>query len=390
MSFSPKGKILILRYARLGRTPSALYSAEILARSGFPIVAFEYGLPSEPVKEADGEIPRRRYAWPRSRFLPSSLQASFGLAKTFLHLFLLCVRERPKAILAHGLPESVLALFLGKVLRLPYVVHIHEVYERGKVKGLNGLLLLFEGVSLRHAVFTICSEAKRAEIYTALHRLPRKPVLAFNCPPLRKAQGPGGARTQWAIPSGKPVLLYIGGVEQTNLILEAVEATAAVAGLYFVIVGWCDEGFRFKLERKIRELGVTDRVKVVGEIEDKWEALEASDISWCLYQPHELRTQHLATSSNKLMEAVAAGLTVLAGPNPDFVEFLGRYKVGITTKAFDTASIREALQSLVGSPERLKAFREAGLAAHRSELHYEYQYRESLARWRELLGPPSS
>ncbi len=76
MKFSPQGKILILRYSRLGRTPSALYSAELLANSGIEVLAFEYGLPQEPIEQIDGPVPRLRYAWPQRNFLMQVLQPS--------------------------------------------------------------------------------------------------------------------------------------------------------------------------------------------------------------------------------------------------------------------------------------------------------------------------
>lgn len=138
----------------------------------------------------------------------------------------------------------------------------------------------------------------------------------------RRTSRQGRARTRHClgVPDESVLVAYVARFADHKghrLFLEAL-ATLIRAGndLYAVLVG--DGPLRAELNSKIQELGIRDRVKLTGVVDDVETYLEAADAA-CLLSDRE-------GMSNALLEAMLAGLPVVAsnvGGNAEALDATG-------------------------------------------------------------------
>ena len=183
--------------------------------------------------------------------------------------------------------------------------------------------------------------------------------------------------------SNRKRMVYMGGISELNMVCEAIEAVAHVPQLDFLIAGWCAPEYQRKIETLLAKLGLKTRVFLVGFQPDRWDFLANGDIGYCVYSEFELRTRYVTTASNKMMEAIAAGLAVLIGPQTGSQEFLAQFPVGVCLKDFRIESFTEALQRLVTNDEALAQMKKSGPEAHQKVLHYEKQFAPALAAFQQ-------
>lgn len=376
-------KLLILRFSRLGRTPPALYGAELLAEAGLPVLAVEYGERKESQPFVDGKLPRLRLESPWVTWFPRALQSRAFFFGTLLQLILWCVRtERPKLIFAHGINEQVLAWYLHRLLGVPYAVHVHEAYEDSDLLGFNRWLLQREGPALRAAEFLVFPEKERREIYRERYGFTVPTFLVFNCPRRLGKVTPRDLRKYFHLPSDAYLVGYVGGLGRENVLDEAVEALAQVPQVYLILWGWAEDRFRDKLRAKAESLGVGARLIFGGLLQgDKWESLAGLDLSYCVYRPDSLRLKHPVTASNKLMESLAVGVPVLTSGEPGFVAFLKERPVGRALTDFSAEAIARAWVGLLADLPGRRLYGETGRSAHQADLNYETQFAEVIGEF---------
>lgn len=210
--FSLQGKIVHLRYTRLGRIPPALNHAEILSEQGLPVVAVEYGALREEKTKVLGKVPRWRLESPGARFVPSRLRMFFFMFSALRQITSAIRRDgKPSVLVGHGLQEQILAYLLGRWFRIPFVVHVHEPYTKGDLSFLNRILFTWEGRCLRAAEFLIFPEKTRAEIYRQRYGLKNTVYLVYNSTRLQREIEKRDLRTLHQIPKQAKILGYLGG-----------------------------------------------------------------------------------------------------------------------------------------------------------------------------------
>jgi glycosyltransferase involved in cell wall biosynthesis len=110
-----------------------------------------------------------------------------------------------------------------------------------------------------------------------------------------------------------------------------------------------------------------------------------ADISACLIEPTTIN--HRLSSPNKLYQAIAAGVPVLASDTGPIREDVERYDVGITCDPADPPSIAAALASLLGLPaDRYDELRANARRAHLEELNWERESAKLVAIY-DALAP---
>ncbi len=386
-------KVLVLRFTRLERMPPAFYETQILRDRGFPIVVYEFGNQRiKPDETLDTSLLRIQPDDSWMNRLPR-VSRSFALfLVTLTRLTVALLKDgAPQFIIAHDLMENVLALFIRKAFGIPYVIHSHEIYEKRLASHFNKLLLRFEESAYKQASFLIFPEKERARIYQEKFKLSNPIFIVYNCPRLRQ---PTVLRTdlrkKYQIPADHKLMLYVGGVSSLNMVLEAVEALKDVPNLAFLIAGWGEASYLEKIKATAQSLGLSERVRLVGFQPDRWEFLEAGDISYCVYGDQELRTKHSITASNKMMESLSSGMAVVIGPQPGSTTFLKQYPVGVSVADFSPTSIARSLNQLVSDETKLSAIGRVGPEAHRSTLNYEKQIEPVLPSFDGLLVDKSA
>lgn len=383
--------LLVLRLNRLDYVPSGLYSSQLLLERGHEVVAVEYGFFQRRFEFEHSTPNRLRLGHPWLRRLPGPLRsialhsvAAFRLVRLFLK------HGRPRLLLAEGLHEQTVAWVVSLFTRVPYAVHVHEVFETKDVHGWNRLFLALEGPALRNAAMTVFPEATRAEIYRSRYNLQNPQYIAFNCPRLRGEVVPTDWRARLGLPADARLLGYWGGQGRSNALDQAIRAVARDSRTYFLLWGWSSPEDREYFKKLAQGVGATHQVLFLGELPDnKWSALAGLDASLCLYEPRELRLKHLATASNKFMESLAVGVPVLTSDEPDFRTLVEFHDVGVCS-GFSVDALARALKDLFEDAPGLARRRANCRRSHREVFHYEYQFRPALRALESLLAPARS
>ncbi len=102
-----------------------------------------------------------------------------------------------------------------------------------------------------------------------------------------------------------------------------------------------------KIQARIRELGITDNVQYIGEIDlkTKLEMLESCSVFIMPSRINESRGMIV-------MEAMSKSLPVIAPDNGIFPELIGRHDAGVLVKPEDPKAIAEALNTIMSDPTR--------------------------------------
>jgi len=129
----------------------------------------------------------------------------------------------------------------------------------------------------------------------------------------------------------------LGYEKRLDVLFEAIAGLPVKRGLCVKIYGQGPD--RARLELRAKELGIAECIEWCGVTDDVWSAYEALDVV-VLCSPRE-------SSSNMVLEAMAAGRAVVvtdAGGLPELVGF-GQY--GICVPALDVEALRGALRQLI-------------------------------------------
>lgn len=383
--FSIRDKALVLRFSRLGRLPPALYATEILNEAGLPVLVLEFGNVTEKEKEITDPPPRLRWEARGARFIPSPLRPVFILATTFIRLCSLVHQgERPHLTVSHGPQENFLSYFLYRFFNIPYVVHVHEVYEKKEIKGFVGRLLFsMEKTVLSHARFLLFPEEERIKLYTVRYRLTCPSFLVPNYPRKMTLPTPIDLRKKLNLPENAVLMAYVGGIGEHNLIEDAIKAIGPLSNVHFLLWGWGGKTYLEKIKALATSLDMEKRVILMGELkEDKWNLLSSVDLSYCIYSMDLLRMKLGVTASNKLFESMACKVPVVAPPTFTFVEEQG---VGVIAPSLDVEGMRAAISKLAENKLLRNSLGARGRELFESTYYYEKQFQPALEAFERLF-----
>lgn len=311
-----------------------------------------------------------------------------GAARRLLHkvrkLRRVVEEWRPDVIDAHLEPAGLVGVLAGVASRRPSAVTLYSPVPLAPppLWGLMGHVVM----GMANVIVTD-SEARRRDIVRWM-RWPRRPVLVVpnGVSPPATNRDPGGVRAELGIP-GDPRVCVIGQVagwakHKGHLdLLEAARLVLAVApSTIFLLVGFPkgDATFAEQLKHRIRELGLTDRVRLVsyaGPIGDVWQVIDI--------QVHPSTYDSLP---NALIEGMALSKPIVAttvGGVPDMLKHL---ESALLVPPHDTGALATALMRLLGDAA-LGA--RLGAAAHRRyRAHYQptVMARALEARFAELAA----
>jgi glycosyltransferase involved in cell wall biosynthesis len=386
--FRVDGKVLLLRVNRLDYVPSGLYSAELLAEQGAPVLAVEYGFFQRSLEKEAGKVPRLRLGHPWARKLPSSMRSIVLHISAFCRLSWLFLRHgRPNYIVSEGLHEQAVTYLLHLVFRVPYACHVHEIYDPAHTRGWNRLFLALEGPALRASSLTVFPESERARIYQERYRLNVAQFVAFNCPRRQSLSHAVDWRGRLGLPSDSKLLGYWGGQGRSNALEQGIRAVARLPKVYFLLWGWSSPADREYFRNLASGVGAGHRILFLGELPaDKWAAIGGLDLSYCIYEPMELRFRHLATASNKLMESLAVGVPAVTSNEPDFRGVVDFYDIGTCARDFTVEAISQSIRELLQDEEGRRRRSENAVRSHREKLNYEHQYQPVLRAFSRLLS----
>ncbi|MBI5670293.1 MAG: glycosyltransferase [Chloroflexi bacterium] len=279
---------------------------------------------------------------------------------------------------------GLLSIALAGIRRRPVVYDSHELFFDMKIGGqfrLNDLMRLLrplEKVLARRAAAVITVNDSLADHLAQKLDIPR-PLVLWNTVDLRRSEPPAATFPL----DGKSVVVHSGGMSYGRHLPELVAALAHLppeVGL--VLLG--DGYLKDSLLQQAQSLGIADRVAVVPTVPVKTVAPTLAQAQVAAVLISSAATSFHFSLPNKLFEAIAAGLPVVASPIPEVKALVDRYGLGLTCDPTDPAAIAAAIRTIL-QPEQYKRFRTNAEKA-REELNWEHEEKKLIALYQRLLG----
>jgi glycosyltransferase involved in cell wall biosynthesis len=243
----------------------------------------------------------------------------------------------------------------------------------------------FERRWARQADAVITVNQAYAEIISASLGVPIAAVV-MNCPNRYAVPEPRPDRFRelLGIPAETRIVLYQGGLMTERGIEEGMEAILQVPDAVLVLLGY--GALRDQFAAMAAAPPYAGRVYLVDAVPPEelmpWTA--SADVMLMAIQPTTLNHQH--TTPQKLWEALAAGVPIVASDLPGMAAIVRESGAGLLCNPVDPASIAAAIRTLIELPEpELAAYRRAALAAAADRYNWEFQAQELLAVYAGLV-----
>ena len=201
------------------------------------------------------------------------------------------------------------------------------------------------------------------------------------------AERPDLIRAALGLPPDTRVVLYQGGLLTDRGIEEGMEAILGVENAAFVILGVG------KPTNGMSELAASDRMQGRVFLMDPvppdqlldWTA--SADVMLMAIQPTSVN--HRFTTPQKLWEAIAAGVPVVASDLPGMAEIVTDIGCGVLVDPTDPADIARGIRAIVDAPtEEQDRMRERTWRAGQELYNWQHETETLLALYRDLLGQP--
>jgi glycosyltransferase involved in cell wall biosynthesis len=183
------------------------------------------------------------------------------------------------------------------------------------------------------------------------------------------------------------VVLYHGGLFPDRGIEQLMDAIRDVSSAVLVLMGYG------VLEPMLRERAADPatggRIRLLPAVppDELLAWVACADVVAMPIQPSTLN--HRLTTPNKLFEAMAAGVPVVASDLPGMATIVRATACGLLCDPADAASIATALRTILdASDEERHAYGRRGLEASQTEYSWERQAAILLAEYGRLTGRP--
>ncbi|NNG02638.1 MAG: undecaprenyl-phosphate glucose phosphotransferase [Inquilinus sp.] len=256
-----------------------------------------------------------------------------------------------------------------------------ELYAaKGKSGRLTRALLLgFERLSYRIADAVIVPNNSYRAVALARGEKDSDSVFVVRNGPLRNALAPKRGV------SLEPLVGYVGVMGDQDGVDVLIEAAARLKDRYpdlrYVLLG--DGTGRAEFERYAKELGVADRVRFTGMVEEKRIAEKLAACRVCVV-PDRVNGFTARSTMNKVMEYMALSKPIVQFDTPE-----GRYSAGaaaLYAKRNDVADFTDRIAELLDDPERARTMGRQGRARFLRSLHWGQSVKALYAAYDRVLG----
>jgi glycosyltransferase involved in cell wall biosynthesis len=220
-----------------------------------------------------------------------------------------------------------------------------------------------------------------------------QPVVVLNCPPRRAmaadASDPRPRRFHEALglDPAERVVLYHGGFTAERGIEELIEAIPQVGRAVLVLLGFGPLAARYQEVAADPATGGRVRVMPAVPPAELIEWVASADVAAMTILPTTLN--HRLSTPNKLFEAIAAGVPVVASDLPGMAPIVRLVDAGQLVDPDDPASIAAGVRALLAAgPDEQAARRARLLAAARETYNWEVQSAHLFAEFGQLTHRP--
>jgi glycosyltransferase involved in cell wall biosynthesis len=240
----------------------------------------------------------------------------------------------------------------------------------------------------RRATRVMTVNVPYAEVMAARFGVPL-PLVVMNCAYRREpdASRPRRFHERLGLDPQARVVLYQGGFSRDRGIEQLIEAIPTLPGAVLVLLGYGP--LQAQLDARAAEPGLAGRLHVLPAVppSELLDWVASADIVAMPIQPTTLN--HRLTTPNKLFEAMAAGVPVIASDLPGMAGIVRATGCGVLVDPTDSGAIAAAARDLLELPPAARdAIGRRGLEAHLAEYNWETQAAILLAEYGRLTGRP--
>jgi glycosyltransferase involved in cell wall biosynthesis len=335
------------------------------------------------------------------RSLVGRLRSAIGAAVRLAAIALTVRSQRlasrpvaPTADLVHamaymGIP---IGLDLGRRDGAPVVYDARDIYvDAANVARLPGparrVFAMVERRWARRASRVITVNQPYADVMAQRFGVPT-PLVVMNCsyaptdPPEHRRR----FHERLGLPAETRVVLYQGGLSPNRGIEQLVDALPAFGeGVALVLLGY--GALRDELEARAASPALAGRLFVLPAVPptDLVAWVGSADVVAMPIQPSTLN--HRLTTPNKLFEAMAAGVPVVASDLPGMASIVRDTGCGVLCDPTSSASVGAAVRTILDAPaDDREAYRERALAAVRAVYNWDVQMATLLSEYERLTG----
>lgn len=287
-----------------------------------------------------------------------------------------------------GIP---VALELGRATGAKVVYDARDIYlEAANLARLprpaRALLARVERRWARRADRVLTVNRPYAEVMAARFGVPL-PAIVMNCSYRYTPADPPARRfhERLGLDPSTRVVLYQGGFSRERGIEQLLEAIGSVPGAVLVLLGYGP--LQVELEARAADPATGGRVRVLPAVPptELLDWVAASDVVAMPIQPSTLN--HRLTTPNKLFEALAAGVPVVASDLPGMAGIVRQTGCGLLVDPTDPAAIAAALREILDAPQAdRRAWRKRALAAAHATYNWERQAEVLIDEYTNLTG----
>jgi len=299
------------------------------------------------------------------------------------------------ADLYHGMAYMGIPVALALAARHPgarAVYDARDIYvDAGNLARLPGPVRRVVGSAerrwARRADGVVTVNLPYAEVMARRWGLPT-PMVVLNCSFRYQPSQPRPRRFHEALglPPDRRVVLYQGGFSPDRGIEQLIEAVPQVPGATLVLLGY--GVLRAAIDRAAAAPAMADRIRVLDAVPpaELLDWVASADVVAMPIQPTTLN--HRLTTPNKLLEAIAAGVPVVASDLPGMADIVRSTGCGVLCDPRDPAGIAAAIRLVLDAPDGGRAMGERALAAAHGEYNWETQMDRLLDLYTTLTGRP--
>ncbi len=290
------------------------------------------------------------------------LQRPWALVAGLVKLWMLLRRGHFDVVEAFTYDSNVLALPVAWLAGVPARIATHHGIIENFPAWIEKLHAWLVNVGIASILVSVSGKTLEQAIHSGI-RPDRNTVIPNGiAPTVIESVDKRDVRRGIGVKNGGPLLLSVGRLVYQKGHEYLVHAMPRILGRYpdtkAVI---CGEGaLRSALERQISELGLEDCVKLLGNRNDISQYLASADV---FVLPSRWEGLPVA-----LLEAMAAGLPVVATRVEGVDEVVENERQGLLVPPQDSNALAEALLQLIGDPQLRKQMGAA--ARHRIQTHY--------------------
>jgi glycosyltransferase involved in cell wall biosynthesis len=379
---APGKRILYVQYTNPAGFPPLQHSSQILAEDGWEVLFLgarisgteTFVFPERPHIEVH-----------QLKLRPTGWRQKLHYLRFFAWCLAWIVRLRPDWIYVSDLLACPVGL-AAAVLGVPVVFHEHDSPEEGAPGAFIRLCLWTRRRCARRAKMCILPNAFRAARFAQHTNVAAAPLVVWNCPRREEAAILRTTRPR------NVKFFYHGSIVAERLPLCVVDALANLpCSSSLTVVGYetaGSAGYVQALRDRARELGISQRLNLVGPLASREEILQAcrqhdAGLAFMPLDSGDINLRAMTGASNKPFDYLACGLAVVVSRLPDWEEVFVKPGYGIACDPGSAKSVASAFEWLCDNPEAMRAMGERGRHKILGEWNYEAQFEPAI---RQLAG----